>query len=190
MRPTPAIGVSAISSASPVALPRSNSPKPRAGRVAPSSWCSGPPAGIGVQRDDLLPRLRQVDRDVGGEQRAPGAAAARRERDQLARGRGWAASRGSGRAPDSTASLAARRARNASSSATDRGRIVGRRRPRCRRSSLDHCVARHRVADRSLPARRSSTRRRRRRGTAATRGSGPGRRWCGRSASSAGAAAA
>ena len=35
--------------------------------------------GIGVQRDDLLPRLRQVDGDVGGQQRPPGAAAPRGE---------------------------------------------------------------------------------------------------------------
>ena len=38
---------------------------------------------VGVERHHLLPRLRQVDRDVGRQQRAAGAAASRGERDQL-----------------------------------------------------------------------------------------------------------
>ncbi len=69
------MGVSKTISPRPVVLPRRNSPKPRGVRVPPSSWCSGPPGGVGVDGHHFFRRLRQVDGDVGGEQRTAGAPA-------------------------------------------------------------------------------------------------------------------
>src|SRR4029077_15082685 len=40
--------------------------------------------GIGVDGDHLLAGLRQIDGDIGGDQRAPRSAAPRRESDQVA----------------------------------------------------------------------------------------------------------
>ncbi len=220
MRPTPAIGVSTISSFRLGALPRRNSPNPR-GRTRGAEQLVQRSAGrIGVDGDDLLGGLRQVDGDVRGQQRAPGPAAPRGERDETHARVGHGLRRfrerldgGFDGGIDQAASLAGSAKSSTTGSATGvAGRVRWRVRwparrpvhrpvrsepprpprsrrpsepsPRCRRWALRPRRPRPPLA--SLRARRSSTTRRPGPERAATRGSGSCRRWCGRSASSAG----
>ena len=130
-QPTPATGVSTISSPSPVGLAAQELAEAARRPRRAQQLVQRAARRIGVERDDLLRRLRQVDRDVGGEQRAPGAAAPDAERDQLgARGRGAAtAGRSDGRRGASRCSLG--------------HLVVGcRRRRRRRRASLSSAGSR------------------------------------------------